>query len=151
MKGILVLVGDAGVEVGVSLVPGGRRRPPAEEAGDAVDVGVDGEALAAEAEEEHAAGGLGADAAEGDELAHGVVVAGGEQVIEGVGTVARVRLLQDGEDDAALDGGEPSTLDSSLQPLLTARRDRLPLVTASVLGVHAPLRSCAVCAACVLA
>ena len=51
VKTVFVLIGDAGIEVGVGFVPGSGRGTPAQETGDAMDVSVDSEALAAETEE----------------------------------------------------------------------------------------------------
>lgn len=145
-----MVIGDGGVEMGVGGLPAGVRGPPTEQAGDPPDVGVDGEALPAETEEEDAGGGLGADAGKGQDVAVGVVGGGVVQVFEAVAAVAGVHLFEDVDDDLGLDRGQASASDGSFELGPPAPDDGFPVVAASVDAVHAQLGAAAVRVAGVL-
>lgn len=79
---VLLLPRYPRVQVRLRLLPRRAVGTPAEQAREPVDVGVDGEGAAAEAEHQDAARRLGADAAEGEELAGAGCVGGlGEEVV----------------------------------------------------------------------
>lgn len=138
---VFILVGDHDVQMGVRLIAGGVLGPPAQQARDAPDVGVDREALTLQTEQQNAAGGLGADALERQHLLHCLLARRRVEVVQRVFAVLGVRLIQYAHDHFALDHAEPAAFDGLLQFRLPARHDRLPVVAAVVDVVHASLCS----------
>lgn len=148
---VLVLIRDPGVQMRVRLLPGAIPGPPPQQTRDAMNVRIDREALPPQTEQQHAARRLGPHALEAEHLAHGVLVAGLEQVVQRVRAVPLPGLVQDVDDDLGLALRQAAALDGLLQLGLAAVHDGVPPVAAAVRPVHGQLGARAVLVARVLA
>lgn len=150
MQAIFILIRNPDIQMRLRGLSAGVPGFPAQQARYAPDVRVDREALAPQAEQQHAGRGLGADPLERQHLPVRVVGGRVVQVIEAVSPVFGVDLLQDAEDDLGFDVGQPPAADGVLEPVSATLDDGFPIIAASVGLIHAQFRARAVRAAGVL-